>query len=440
MRQLEEKRRLEERNTSSSSRPKKLVESEEELDFVHVIAEYYQGIYVVDLREDQTRSIKVPRYFADLLNQAGHCQSKTLELYWQEMMDPDYVSAFQMVTDFENLRRELKHRRQVEFLYRKNNGTWIRLRVFAMPGYAPESQKTLWVFEDETATVNLRQEEEKARVTAQAAEAASQAKSQFLANMSHDIRTPLNAILGMSELGLREENPRKRTTASGISGQRTHPAGQHQQHPGPVQNRGGQDGDRPGELPGPLHPPRRHHHPAHAGPGEEAGLPGPVDENIPATLYGDDVNISHIIMNLGSNAVKYTPQGRITLTVSWEPQGEDGSLLIYMEDTGVGIRREELPYIFQSYGRLDRKANRHIEGTGLGLTICKQLTELMGGQLGVESTHGVGSTFWVHLPQKVVDPTPAAPIGRGCGRRTTTGTTTPSPPPRRWCWWWTTSP
>lgn len=414
MRQLEEKRRLEEKEHVLFLQAKKLVESEEELDFVHVIAEYYQGIYVVDLREDQTRSIKVPRYFADLLNQAGHCQSKTLELYWQEMMDPDYVSAFQMVTDFENLRRELKHRRQVEFLYRKNNGTWIRLRVFAMPGYAPESQKTLWVFEDETATVNLRQEEEKARVTAQAAEAASQAKSQFLANMSHDIRTPLNAILGMSELGLREENPQEKDNCfrdirgsgrilldniNSILDLSKIEAGKME-----IARESYQILSTLHDVITILRMRAQE---------KKLDFQARVDENIPATLYGDDVNISHIIMNLGSNAVKYTPQGRITLTVSWEPQGEDGSLLIYMEDTGVGIRREELPYIFQSYGRLDRKANRHIEGTGLGLTICKQLTELMGGQLGVESTHGVGSTFWVHLPQKVVDPTPCGPYREG---------------------------
>ncbi len=73
-----------------------------------------------------------------------------------------------------------------------------------------------------------------------------------------------------------------------------------------------------------------------------------MDETIPATLYGDDVNISHIIMNLGSNAIKYTREGTITLTVTWEPQGEDGSLVIHMEDTGVGIRQEDLPYIFKA--------------------------------------------------------------------------------------------
>lgn len=410
MRQLEEKRRLEEKEHVLFLQAKKLVESEEELDFVHVIAEYYQGIYVVDLREDQTRSIKVPRYYAELLNQAGHTQSATLELYCQELMDPDYIPAFQSVTDYENLRRELKFRRQVEFLYRKKNDTWIRLRIFAMPGYSLETQKTLWVFEDETATVMLRREEEKARVTAQAAEAASQAKSQFLANMSHDIRTPLNAILGMSELGLREENPEEKDNCfrdirgsgrilldniNSILDLSKIEAGKME-----ITRESYQVLSTLHDVITILRMRAQE---------KKLDFQARVDETIPATLYGDDVNISHIIMNLGSNAVKYTPQGKITLTVTWEPQGEDGSLVIYMEDTGVGIRREELPYIFQSYGRLDRKANRHIEGTGLGLTICKQLTELMDGQLGVESTYGVGSTFWVRLPQKVVDPTPCGP-------------------------------
>ena len=82
------------------------MESEEELDFVHVISDYYQGIYVVDLEKDLARSIKVPRYFEELLQRAGHCQSKTLDLYCQELMDPDYVASFRAVTDYDNLRRK----------------------------------------------------------------------------------------------------------------------------------------------------------------------------------------------------------------------------------------------------------------------------------------------------------------------------------------------
>lgn len=419
MRQLEEQRRLEEKEHVLFLQAKKLVESEEELDFVHVIAEYYQGIYVVDLQEDQTRSIKVPRYFADLLTRANQCHSKTLALYCQEMVDPDYIELFQSATDYDNIRRKLEQTRQVELLYRKKDETWLRLRIFAMPDYAANSQKTLWVVEDDTATVQLRKEEEKARVTAEAAEAASQAKSQFLANMSHDIRTPLNAILGMSELGLREETMAEKDNCfrdirgSGrillenincILDLSKIEAGKMDLTPENYQ------------ILTTLHDTitilrmRAQE--------KKLTFHAQVDETIPTTLCGDDVNISHIIMNLGSNAIKYTRTGSITFTVTWEPQEKDGILVIHMEDTGVGIRKEDLPYIFQSYGRLDRKANRHIEGTGLGLPICQQLTELMDGQLGVESTYGVGSDFWVRLPQKVIDPTPCGPYREGERRET----------------------
>ena len=122
-------------------------------------------------------------------------------------------------------------------------------------------------------------------------------------------------------------------------------------------------------------------------------------------------------MNLGSNAVKYTQQGSITLSVDWEPDGaEAGVLVLHMKDTGVGIRKEDMPYLFRSYGRLDRQANRHIEGTGLGLSIVQNLTELMNGRVGVESVYGEGSDFWVRLPQAVLDPTPCGPYGENSQR------------------------
>lgn len=419
MLQLEEQRRLEEKEHILFLQAKKLVESEEELDFVHVIAEYYQGIYVVDLQEDRTRSIKVPRYFAEFLAQTGQCQSKTLERYCQELVDPEYVELFQAATAYENIRQKLDQTRQLELLYRKKNETWMRLRIFAMPDYAANNQKTLWVVEDDTATVQLRKEEEKARVTAEAAEAASQAKSQFLANMSHDIRTPLNAILGMSELGLREETMTEKDNCfrdirgsgrillenincildlSKIEAGKMDLTPENYQILSTVHDAVTVLRMRAQE--------------------KKLAFYAQVDENIPTTLCGDDMNISHIIMNLGSNAIKYTKTGSITFTVTWEPGEQDGFLVIHMEDTGVGIRKEDLPYIFQSYGRLDRRANRHIEGTGLGLPICQQLTELMNGQLGVESTYGVGSDFWVRLPQKVIDPTPCGPYVEG-GRRET---------------------
>ena len=250
--------------------------------------------------------------------------------------------------------------------------------------------------------------------SAQEARAANEAKTRFLFNMSHDIRTPLNAILGMSELGLREEAAEEKDNCfRDIRG-----SGRILlENINSILDLSKIEAGKMEITPETYHVLSTLHDTITIlrmrAQEKKLTFRAQVDETIPATLYGDDVNISHIIMNLGSNAIKYTREGTITLTVTWEPQGEDGSLVIHMEDTGVGIRQEDLPYIFQSYGRLDRKANRHIEGTGLGLPICQQLTELMHGQLGVESTYGVGSNFWVRLPQKVIDPTPCGPYREG---------------------------
>jgi|GEM_PF-1031925 len=416
--ELEEKRRLEEKERQLFLQAKKLVESEDELDFVQVIADYYQGIYVVDLERDDTRSIKVPQYFQDLLDREDHKLSRTLFRYCVELMDPAYVPAFRELTDYKNLKTLLTRQGKAEMLFRKQDRTWIQMRIFPMPGWSETTPLTLWVFEDETATANLRQEEEKARVNAEAAEAANQAKSQFLANMSHEIRTPLNAILGLSEMALREEDPREKDAClRDIRG-----SGRNL-----LENINSildlskiEEGKMEVE-------PEEYHilsvlHDIITVLGLRAKekkleFRAEIDETIPAVLWGDNVHISHIIMNLGSNAVKYTQQGSVTLSVTWEPEaGARGVLVLHMKDTGVGIRQQDMPYLFRSYGRLDRKANRHIEGTGLGLSIVQNLTELMGGTVGVESVYGQGSDFWVRLPQTVIDAAPCGPY-RGSVQR-----------------------
>ncbi len=405
--ELEEKRRLAEKEHALFLQAKKLVESEDELDFVQVIADFYQGIYVVDLNEDRARSIKVPAYFSALLEKEDQKLAATMARYARELVAPEYVRIFRETVRYDGLRRRLDRGRKVELTFEKLDRTWLCMRIFRMPGYCDERPVTLWVFEDETTTARLRQEEERAKVTARAAEAANQAKSQFLANMSHEFRTPLNAILGMSELGLREEHKEAKDNCfrdirtsgrnlleniNSILDLSKIEAGKMEITP--------QEYRILSTLHDTITVLRMRAQE------KKLSFVAQVDETIPAVLFGDDVNISHIIMNLGSNAVKYTPEGTVTMTVNWEPGEEDGALVIHMEDTGVGIRQEDMPFLFESYGRLDRKANRHIEGTGLGLTICRQLTELMGGQIGVDSTYGVGSDFWVRLPQKVVDPTP----------------------------------
>ena len=409
-RELEERQRLEEKEQDLLLRAKRLGESETELDFVQVIADYYQGIYVVNLNDDETRSIKVPRYFTEILEKERNLLSPSLARYCREYMEPAYAPDFFNYINDTNLRRSLQEGRQEEMTFQKKDGTWITMRVLPMPGYTPANPVTLWIFEDNTETVNLRREEEKARVTARAAEAASLAKSQFLANMSHEIRTPLNAILGMSELALRAtdsgakddclldirssgrnllENINSILDLSKIEAGKMEITPQNYHILSTLHDTITVLGMRARE--------------------KNLDFQAQVSEIIPAVLYGDNVSLSHIIMNLGSNAVKYTPSGSVTMMVGWEDaprDGEDGYLIIHMEDTGVGIRGEDMPYLFESYGRLEDRVNRHIEGTGLGLPICQMLTQLMGGQLGVQSTYGEGSDFWVRIPQKIVDPTP----------------------------------
>lgn len=130
-----------------------------------------------------------------------------------------------------------------------------------------------------------------------------------------------------------------------------------------------------------------------------------VDPSIPARLYGDEVRIKQVLINLLNNAVKYTKEGSVTLSIQCEPskEAEDQVLVTYsIADTGAGIKKESIPYLFQAFKRVDEEQNRYIEGTGLGLAIVKQLVDLMGGDISVNSVYTKGSTFVVTIPQKIV--------------------------------------
>lgn len=129
-----------------------------------------------------------------------------------------------------------------------------------------------------------------------------------------------------------------------------------------------------------------------------------VDPSIPSVLCGDEVRIKQILINLLNNAVKYTSRGSVTFSVRCERLGLNRVRVWYsVEDTGQGVKKENIPYIFNTFKRVDEERNRHIEGTGLGLSIVHQLVELMGGEISVNSVYTKGSTFLVMLLQDIVD-------------------------------------
>jgi len=239
------------------------------------------------------------------------------------------------------------------------------------------------------------------------AEAASRSKSAFLATMSHEIRTPLNAIIGLSDIELQKEL----STDARTNLEKIHNSGDallaiindildiSKIETGnfdliPV------DYDIPSLINDTVQL-----NIVRIG-SKNLIFKLKVDQTIPVRLFGDELRIKQILNNLLSNAFKYTEKGSVLLTVSWEKRGDDAWLVFAIQDTGQGIRRQDLPKLFSEYRQLDARANRHIEGTGLGLSITKNLVSLMDGRIGVESEYGTGSTFTVQLPQRIVDETP----------------------------------
>ena len=129
-----------------------------------------------------------------------------------------------------------------------------------------------------------------------------------------------------------------------------------------------------------------------------------VSPDVPAELVGDEVRIKQILINILNNAIKYTKEGSISLTVQSEKIDEDTYNIIYtVADTGIGIKKEDMPYLFSAFKRVDEDTTNHIEGTGLGLSIVKQFLDLMGGKITVNSVYTKGSTFIVEIPQKRVN-------------------------------------
>ncbi|MBE5944135.1 MAG: response regulator [Lachnospiraceae bacterium] len=241
----------------------------------------------------------------------------------------------------------------------------------------------------------------------QIAVAANESRAMFLANMSHEIRTPINTILGMNEMILRDnKNNETREYAKNIENASKMLLGLIDDILDFSKLDAGklEISENPYRLSTVLNDVLLSVRVRLQGKNLDIKLN--VDDKLPSVLNGDELRIKQIFNNLLSNAVKYTDNGSITISAKGEWEKDSFLLCFSVQDTGVGIREEDLPTLFESFRRMDLKRNKYVQGTGLGLNITKQLVTNMGGTIDVTSQYGKGSTFAVKIPQQIVDKTP----------------------------------
>ncbi len=237
----------------------------------------------------------------------------------------------------------------------------------------------------------------------------NQSQKRFFSNMSHEIRTPLNAIIGLNEMTLREDIPdgvRENAMNIEVAGRiLLHTVNEildmSRLETGTMEIVNGdyQTTAMLSDIVGMIWLQA-----------QEKGLEFRVvaDPALPKALNGDAVRVKQVLLNVLTNAVKYTRAGSVTLTLG--SRRENGRFLMTyrVDDTGIGIRPESIPHLFTAFQRMDAQKTHTIEGTGLGLSIVRQLLDLMGGTVQVTSEYGKGSSFLIEIPQAVAD---GAPIG-----------------------------
>ena len=259
------------------------------------------------------------------------------------------------------------------------------------------------IVQDVTETQDYIEEIQKVR---EDAERANLTKREFLANMSHEIRTPMNAVVGLSDMIMEESRGRR------VYGYAREIKAASQNLLAIINDILDLSKVESGKMELKL---------------EDYYIKGIVGEivnmmkvaasqkslemkceydiNIPCRYNGDDGRIKQILINLMNNAVKFTKKGFVKITVGGQPGEQDDmeNLVFRIQDTGVGIKQENLEKIFEDFKQVDSGRNRGVEGTGLGLSITRHFVRLMKGSIDVESVYGEGSTFTVTIPQKIVD-------------------------------------
>jgi PAS domain S-box-containing protein len=333
---------------------------------------------------------------------------------WLEAVHPD---------DLERARSSFARQMQgeaVESEYRirtpDGQEKWIRDRAFPIRDQAGQLIRVVGIGEE--ITERKRYEEELIRAR-EGADAASRAKSRFLANMSHEIRTPMNGVIGMLQLLLATDlTPEQREYAdvAQTSGRTLVALIDGILDLSKIEAEKLTLEKRSFSLPRTIEDVIQLLRVQASA--KNLGFGSQVSPETPSLLRGDDHRLRQVLTNLCANAIKFTERGEVRLGAALESQGDGTATVRFtVTDTGIGIRPDQVVALFSPFTQADESTTRKYGGTGLGLAISKQLVEMMGGAIGVDSREGQGSTFWFTAVFELEPPSQQEPAGeRGDGR------------------------
>ena len=384
----------------------KLTEAARTLNFrISSIANIFMTVHELDVTANTFTEIKSQSQVVnDIVGEAHEDPQGMLRMVMQTVTDESSLDDVMRFIDLSTLEERLRRTDTVAVEYMNKQKLWRRGRfVASRRDERGRLIRVLWLSED---IDNEKRERDKLIDMSQRALAASEAKSSFLSNMSHEIRTPINAVLGMNEMILREcEDSNILMYAENIRTSGNTLLGIINDILDFSKIEAGKmeiilvDYDISSVISDLVNMIKAR--------AEDKGLTLvlDMDRKLPKLLHGDEVRIKQIITNILTNAVKYTEKGTVTFGIGFEelPDDPDSIILdVYVKDTGIGIKKEDMKKLFSEFERIEEKRNRNIEGTGLGMNITKRLLEMMGSSLKAESIYELGSKFSFRLRQGVV--------------------------------------